>query len=128
MTGRDEAECQPKCRLLSSVAGIRCATIIAPALSLSVIGLPLMDRRPAHAAEIAFRCLNPASGATWNLKIDDERQTADSLAAEFTTTRVIWHDTVHGGSYELDRGSGLLTFRNPSSTGGYMLYYRCHEN
>ena len=127
MDGRDEAQCQPRCRQPCHVGRIRFATVIAPALSLSLIGLPLTDRQPAHAAEITFRCRNPASGATWNLKIDDERQTADSVSAEITRTRVMWHD-VHGGSYELDRGSGLLTFRNASSTGGYLLYYRCQAN
>jgi len=127
MNGRDEAPCQPGCRQPCPLSRIRFASIIAPALSLSLIGLPLTDRQPAHAAEITFRCLNPASGATWNLKIDDERQTADSVSAEITRTRVMWHD-VHGGSYELDRGSGLLTFRNASSTGGYLLYYQCQAN
>ncbi len=128
MDGRDEAQCRPKCRQPSPLARKRFATIIAPALSLGVIGLPLTGGQPAHAAEINFRCANMASGAAWNLKIDDERQTADSLSAEITPTRVLWHDSVRGGFYELDRSSGLLTFRNASSTGGYMLYYRCQAN
>jgi hypothetical protein len=126
--GRDGAQCQSKCRQPSHLGRTKFATVIAPALSLSVIGLPLTDRQPAHAAEITFRCVNPANGATWNLKIDDGRQTADSLSAEITPTRVMWHDSVRGGFYELDRKSGLLTFRNASSTGGYMLYYRCQAN
>jgi hypothetical protein len=125
---RAEALCQPKCRRPSPVARRRFAPIIPPVLSLAVIGLLLMDHQPAHAAEVALRCLNPASGATWALKIDDERQTADSLAADITPTRVVWHDTVHGGSYELNRRSGLLTFRNASSTGGYILYFRCQAS
>jgi hypothetical protein len=126
--GRGEARCQSKCRQPRPEARIRFATIIAAALSLGLIGLRLTDRQLAQAAEITFRCLNPASGATWTLKIDDERQTADSLAAEITPTRAVWHDTVHGGSYELDRRSGLLTFRNASSTGGYILYFRCQAS
>jgi hypothetical protein len=97
-------------------------------LSLAVTGLALTGREPAHGAETTLRCLNLASGAIWNLKIDDERQTADLLPAEITSTRVTWHDIRHGGSYELDRTSGLLTFRNASSTGGYILYYRCGAN
>jgi hypothetical protein len=40
----------------------------------------------------------------------------------------MWHDIRRGGFYELDRRSGLLTFRNPSSTGSYLLYYRCQAN
>jgi hypothetical protein len=125
--GRDKAQCQPECRRPGPVAPIK-ITVITTALMLSVSGPPPMGHLPAHAAEITYLCINPASGSIWNLKIDDERQTADSLPAEITTTRTMWHDIVHGGSYELDRKTGVLTFRNASSTGGYMLYYRCHEN
>jgi hypothetical protein len=125
MEGRDKA--QPECRQPGRLVCIKFA-IIAIVFTLSVSGLPLMGYLSAHAAEITYRCINPASGTKWNLKIDDERQTADSLPAEISATQTIWHDIVRGGSYELDRKTGLLTFRNASSTGGYMLYYRCHEN
>ena len=126
MDGRDGGQCRPECRL---PAGRRkFAPIIVTAATLSISGLPFMGALPAQAAETTFQCVNPASGTLWNLKIDDNRRTADSLPAEITTTRTTWHDTVHGGFYELDRKTGLLTFRNASSTGGYMLYYRCHEN
>jgi hypothetical protein len=118
------------CRRENRQAGraIREKFVTAFVLALGVSGLPLTVRLPAHAAEVAFRCVNPASGSAWNLKIDDERQTANSLPAEITATRIMWHDIVRGGFYELDRKSGLLTFRNASSTGGYMLYHRCHAN
>jgi hypothetical protein len=56
------------------------------------------------------------------------RQTADSLPAEITKTRIMLHDIVRGGFYDLDRKSGLLTYRNASITGGYMLYHLCHVN
>jgi hypothetical protein len=69
--GRDEAQCQPECRQP------KFAPLIATALTLSVSGLPLTGRLPAHATEITFRCVNPASSPIWNLKIDDERQTAE---------------------------------------------------
>jgi hypothetical protein len=121
--GRADPQRQPKCRHLIPVS-----TPVALMLSLVVTGLALTGLKPAHAAETTLRCLNLASGAAWNLKIDDERQTADLLPAEITSTRVRWHDIRHGGSYELDRTSGLLTFRNASSTGGYILYYRCGAN
>jgi hypothetical protein len=101
---------------------------ISYALASSVSGLLLTGRLSARAAESTLLCVNSSSGTTWNLKIDDERQTADSFPAEFTTTRIAWHDSVRGGFYDLDRKSGLLTFRNASSTGGYMLYHQCHAN
>ena len=128
MGGRDGGQCRPERRKSGPVAHIKFAPIIVTALTLSISGLPLIGHLPAHAAEITYLCINPASGTMWNLKIDDARQTADSLPAEITTTRTTWHDTVRGGFYELDRKTGLLTFRNASSTGGYMLYYRCHAN
>jgi hypothetical protein len=101
---------------------------ISYALASSVSGLPSTVRLAAQAAEITFLCVNSSSGTTWNLKVDDERQTADSFPAEFATIRIAWHDSGRGGFYDLDRNSGLLTFRNASSTGGYILYHRCHAN
>jgi hypothetical protein len=126
MDGRHGAQCRPERR--RPAARTKFAPIIVTALTLSISGLPFVGGRPARAAEITFQCINPVSGTTWNLKIDDERRTANALPAKFTTTRTMWRDIVRGGSYELDRKSGLLTFHNASSTGGYTIYYRCHAN
>ena len=123
---RDGAQCRPVPR--QPAARTKFAPILVTALTLSISGLPFMGGLPAPAAEITFQCINPVSGTLWTLKIDDEQRTADSLPAEITTTRTVWHDIVRGGFYELDRKTGLLTFRNASSTGGYMLYYRCQAN
>jgi hypothetical protein len=120
--GRDEAQCR------HAGGGPRFVSAIAPVLALSVTGSPLSGFLSAHAAEITFQCVNPASGSMWDLKIDDARQTVDSLPAQITTTLIMWRDSVRGGFYELDRQSGLLTFHNASSTGGYILYYRCHAD
>src|ERR1700730_5535807 len=105
---------------------VKFTIFISYVLFSSVSGLT--GRLAAEAAEITFLCANSSSGTTWNLKVDDERQTADSFPAEFTTTRIAWHDSVRGGFYDLCRNSGLLTFRNASSTGGYILHHRCHAN
>jgi hypothetical protein len=128
MEGRSDTKCWCGRRSAGQARHVKFVTVTACAVALNVSVLPLTGRRPAHAAEITFRCVNQASGTTWNLEIDDEHQTADSLPAEITTTRIMWHDVRRGGFYELDRNSGLLTFRNASSTGGYILYHRCHEN
>jgi hypothetical protein len=122
--GRDETQCRPA----GGGRGARIVTAIALVLALSVSGPPLPGHLSAHAAEITFQCVNPASGTMWSLKINDERQTVDSLPAQITTTRIMWRDSVRGGFYELDRKSGLLTFHNASSTGGYILYHQCHMN
>ena len=122
--GRDETHCR------QAGGGRRASFVSASGLVmvLSVSGPPLPCHLFARAAEITFQCVNPASGTMWNLKIDDERQTVDSLPAQITTARIMWRDSLRGGFYELDRKSGLLTFRNASSTGGYILYYQCHMN
>jgi hypothetical protein len=119
-----EKQAAAQCR--RQAPGVKFVTALMLGLALSLSSLP--GGAPAQAAEITFRCVNPASGASFDLKIDEARQTADSFAAEITPTRVIWRDIVHRGSYELDRRSGQLTFRNASSTGGYILSYQCHPN
>jgi hypothetical protein len=103
-------------RTLSSVAA-------AAALSTAACG-----GDPAHAAALTFRCINPKSGTTWEVKVDYDRSTADSFPAEITGSQILWHDTLHGGYYDLDRASGALTFRNASSTGGYATHHSCHAD
>jgi len=73
----------------------------------------------------AITCTNPASGTTWQVRIDYDRSTADSYPARISQTQVSWHDTSDGGNYTLDRKSGDLTVVVASSTGGYFLHHRC---
>ncbi len=72
-----------------------------------------------------FQCTNPISGATWDVKVDYDRVTANSFPAKITDSQIAWHDTSHGGYYYLDRASGALTFKNASSNGGYSLHHTC---
>jgi hypothetical protein len=102
-------------RTLSSVA--------AAALSTAASG-----GDSAHAATLTFRCTNPKSGTTWEVKVDYDSSTADSFPAEIGGRQIVWHDTLHGGYYYLDRASGALTFRNASSTGGYATHNTCHAD
>jgi len=81
--------------------------------------------QPGLAAEMRFVCRNPSSGATWDIEVDDQRSLADSYPARVTDKSVTWHDTGHGGFYELDRRTGALTVRYASSTGGYALHDVC---
>jgi hypothetical protein len=81
----------------------------------------------ASAADQTFRCTNSASGASWELKIDTAKNIVDGFPATISAADAYWRDTMHGGSYELDRSSGRLTFSNASSTGGYTLFYRCQQ-
>jgi len=79
----------------------------------------------ARAADLSFQCTNAASGSSWTLTVDDQKRTADGAPAEISAARISWRDPASGGIYDLDRKSGALTFTNPSSTGGYMLFHRC---
>jgi hypothetical protein len=79
----------------------------------------------ALAAENAVTCVNPASGANWQIRIDYERSTVDSYPASITENKISWRDGSDGGNYTLDRKSGNLTVVVASSTGGYFLYDRC---
>jgi hypothetical protein len=77
------------------------------------------------AGERAITCINPASGTTWQIKVDYERRTVDANAATISDAKISWHDSKDGGNYTLDRKSGALTFVAPSSTGGYFIFDRC---
>ncbi len=78
---------------------------------------------PARAADVA--CVNPASGARWQIHIDYARHMVDSFPADISATEIVWKDDKAGSNYTLDRRSGDLTVITPSSTGGYFLHHRC---
>jgi hypothetical protein len=80
---------------------------------------------PLHAATATFRCMNTASGMTWDVKVDYDHATADSYPATITAGEISWKDTKEGGSYTLDRNTFALTFVNSSSMGGYLLFHTC---
>jgi hypothetical protein len=75
--------------------------------------------------ETTITCSNLASGATWQVRIDYDRRTADSNPARISDARISWHNASDGGNYTLDRASGELTVIVASSTGGYSLHHRC---
>lgn len=72
-----------------------------------------------------FSCTNPASGATWEIKVDYARNLVDAFSADISDRWISWRDTAKGGIYDLDRSNGELTVRFASSTGGYFLYDKC---
>jgi hypothetical protein len=116
---------------LNSLAGK--GTTMSLARTLSCVAAAAMSSAAcgsvsAHAAAITFRCTNPKSGTTWEVNVDYDRGTADSFPAEITGNQIVWHDTLHGGYYYLDRESGALTFLNASSTGGYATHHKCRAD
>jgi hypothetical protein len=82
----------------------------------------------SHANTTVLTCTNPSSGTTWDVAVDFDRRMADSFPADISDSSIAWQDSTHGGIYEFDRASGVLTFRNASSTGGYFLHDQCREH
>ena len=76
-------------------------------------------------AGTSVTCTNPASGTTWQIRIDYGRGTVDANPARISDARISWQDAKDRGNYTLDRKSGKLSVVLPSSTGGYFLYDTC---
>lgn len=70
-------------------------------------------------------CVNPASGATFEIRIDFDHDTVDANPARVTDASISWRDGKDGGNYTLERSSGALSAVFASSTGGYFLHDRC---
>ena len=68
---------------------------------------------------------NLASGTSWQIKIDYDRNTVDSNPARISDAEISWRDVKDGWHYTLDRKSGNLTVVLASATGGNFLYDRC---
>jgi hypothetical protein len=94
------------------------AAIGALALAPAAIGA-------AQATPTTVVCTNPASHASWRIRIDLRRGTVDANPARISAATISWHDRTDGRNYTLDRKSGELTVIGASSTGGYFLHYRC---
>ena len=88
----------------------------------------LTGQTTALATQVTIQCINLASGTSWSLQVDDRQQTVDGVPAHISEASISWRDTVSGGAFDLDRASGVLTFTNASSTGGYILRHRCRLN
>jgi hypothetical protein len=70
-------------------------------------------------------CINSVNGASWRIAIDEIHRRADGLPARFDADRIAWRNPADTGEYELKRATGELTITRPSSTGGYIMSYRC---
>ena len=79
----------------------------------------------ALAGVTELTCTNQASGTSWQIRIDYDRQTVDSNPASISDDEIAWRDKADGGNYTLDRKSGKLTVVFASSTAGHFLYHHC---
>jgi hypothetical protein len=93
----------------------------AGALAL-VVAVPAVSRAQ-HGAR-AVTCTNPSSGVSWQINIDYDHSTVDTLPASISDALISWR-TADGQNFKLDRKSGDLTVILASSTGGSFLYDRC---
>jgi hypothetical protein len=75
--------------------------------------------------EAAITGTNPASGASWQMRIDYPKPSVDSNPARLSRTEISWRDAKDGRGYTLKRVSGELTVVGASSTGGYFVFDRC---
>jgi hypothetical protein len=94
-----------------------------PIVAVALLGGSASGALAAPPGEAMMTCTNPASGASWQIKIDYDKGTVDSNPAKIGTSEISWSDT--SGNYTLDRGTGKLTVVVASSTGGYFLYDQC---
>jgi len=88
------------------------------------LAVPAMSGE-TQRGETAITCTNPVSGASWQIKIDYDRNTVDSNPARISDAEISWRDVKDGWYYRLDRKSGNLTVTLASATGGNFLYDRC---
>jgi hypothetical protein len=108
-----------------SISGtIACNFLCAAALSALTAGIGVIGAQ-AQKGETAVSCTNPYSGATWQIRIDYDRNTVDANPARINDATISWRDAKDGWYYTLDRKSGKLTVVLASATGGNFLYDQC---
>lgn len=91
-----------------------------------VAGLTLAVSAGAAPPEpVALTCVNPASGAAWQITIDYGAGTVDANPASIDEREIAWRSRADGSHYTLDRRSGALTVIVASSTGGWLLHDHC---
>lgn len=105
--------------------------LLTVGIAAAAAGIAIPAAAPAAApgetaaGETAVTCTNPASGTSWQIRIDFAKGTVDANPARISEAEISWHDAKDGGNYTLDRKSGDLTVIVASSTGGYFVYDRC---
>ena len=104
------------------IRSARWAPVYGFAAGLALAGTAA-PAEPGAAASLT--CTNPASGSTWQIRIDYANSTVDSHPAQISKSEISWRDPKDGANYTLDRASGELTEIVASSTGGYFLHHRC---
>jgi len=104
------------------MARILALLVAVGTLTCCVVAIANAESGPGATA---VTCTNTASGASWQIKIDYDRNTVDSNPANISDAEISWRDAKDGWYYRLDRKSGNLTVTLASATGGNFLYDHC---
>ena len=98
---------------------------LAAAIAALAVGMagPAMSGEP-HG-ETAITCTNPASGATWQIRIDYDRSTVDSYPAHISDAEISWRDDEWRELHGLTANREILRSCSRRATGGYFLHHRC---
>ena len=107
--------------MLRALTGTRPLMVFGGALALVVAAAASANAQ--HGAKLVT-CTNNSSGASWQINIDYENNTVDTIPASIGADQISWH-TTDGQFFKLDRKSGDLTVVLASSTGGFFIYDRC---
>jgi hypothetical protein len=91
---------------------------------LGAVALTCATSMVSHAGPITVTCTNNASGTNWQINIDYDHGTVDSVPATISDAQIAWH-TADGQHYRLDRKTGNLAVVLASSTGGSFIYHHC---
>jgi hypothetical protein len=108
-------------KMLRALTGTRPLVVFGGALALILAAASGANAQ--HGAK-AVTCTNNSSGASWQINIDYENNTVDTLPASIGADQISWH-TTDGQFFKLNRKSGDLTVVLASSTGGFFIYDRC---
>jgi len=100
---------------------------LSPVLALALLGCggQTGGRLAVPPGAPMVLCVNPASGASWTVELNQTGQLADGHVAQFGAGEITWSNPSDGGAYELNRASGALEITRASSTGGYVTFDRC---
>ena len=94
------------------------------AAAFGALALTFATSMVSHAGPMAVTCTNNASGTNWQINIDYDHATVDSVPATISDAQIAWH-TADGQHYKLDRKTGDLAVVLASSTGGSFIYHHC---
>ena len=98
--------------------------LLLPLLALAACGQQA-GRLAVPPGSTRAVCVNPAGGSAWTIPIDEGRGRADGQPARIDLDRIAWRNPADTGEYELKRASGELVVSRPSSTGGWIMTFRC---